>query len=60
MHQHQSTADSLPLATTPYFREDPRLSGFRHRFDTVDGVRLHYVEGGRTDGETIVLLAGFP
>jgi microsomal epoxide hydrolase len=33
---------------------------FVHRFETVDGVRLHYVEGGKPDGDTIVLLAGFP
>ncbi|MET1530673.1 alpha/beta fold hydrolase [Burkholderia sola] len=60
MYQHQSTAGASHLEAAPYFREDPRLSGFRHRFDTVDGVRLHFVEGGRADGETIVLLAGFP
>jgi microsomal epoxide hydrolase len=40
----------------------PELSspGFAHRFANVDGVRLHYVRGGRPGGDTIVLLAGFP
>jgi pimeloyl-ACP methyl ester carboxylesterase len=36
------------------------LNGFEHRFQTVDGVRLHYVTGGPADGDVIVLLAGFP
>ena len=36
------------------------MPGFEHRFATVDGVRLHYVTGGKADGEVIVLLAGFP
>jgi pimeloyl-ACP methyl ester carboxylesterase len=31
-----------------------------HRFETVNGVRLHYVAGGKADGETVVLLAGYP
>ena len=44
----------------PYSHEDSRLTGFEHRFETVEGIRLHYVESGRTDGETVVLLAGFP
>jgi len=41
---------------------EPRAApdGFAHRFATVDGVRLHYVRGGRPGGETVVLLAGFP
>lgn len=39
---------------------DPYLTGFEHRFETVDGVRLHYVVGGKMDGETVVLLAGYP
>ena len=41
-------------------RPDPQLRGFEHRFRTVDGVRLHYVAGGKADGEVVVLLAGFP
>jgi microsomal epoxide hydrolase len=39
---------------------DRNLAGFEHRFETVDGIRLHYVLGGKPDGETIVLVAGFP
>jgi microsomal epoxide hydrolase len=36
------------------------LPGFEHRFASVDGVRLHYVDGGNAAGGTVVLLAGFP
>nr|WP_282572336.1 alpha/beta hydrolase [Roseomonas acroporae] len=36
------------------------LEGFAHRFRMVENVRLHYVEGGRADGDAVVLLAGFP
>jgi len=36
------------------------LAGFEHRFETVNGLRLHYVTGGKPDGDVIVLLAGFP
>ncbi|MEM5399769.1 alpha/beta hydrolase [Paraburkholderia unamae] len=39
---------------------DPILPGFAHRFETVEGTRLHYVTGGNKDGETVVLLAGYP
>lgn len=39
---------------------DAALPGFEHRFATVEGTRLHYVTGGNTDGETVVLLAGYP
>jgi len=39
---------------------DQCLTGFEHRFETVDGVRLHCVVGGKTDGDTVVLLAGYP
>ena len=48
------------VETVPASRPDPGLPGFDHRFETVNGVRLHYVTGGREDGEVIVLLAGFP
>ena len=44
----------------PASRRDPELPGFEHRLATVDGVRPHYVTGGKADGEAIVLLAGFP
>ncbi|TKI05502.1 alpha/beta fold hydrolase [Martelella alba] len=36
------------------------LPGFTHRFATVEGIRLHYVIGGKTDGDWLVLAAGFP
>lgn len=39
---------------------DTQLDGFEHRFEMVDGIRLHYVTGGKVDGETVVLLAGYP
>ncbi|CAD6519425.1 Soluble epoxide hydrolase [Paraburkholderia hiiakae] len=39
---------------------DPILPGFEHRFATVEGTRLHYVIGGKEQGETVVLLAGYP
>ncbi|NMP29727.1 alpha/beta hydrolase [Rahnella sp. SAP-1] len=44
-----------PLALT-----DTALPGFTHRYATVDGVRIHYVIGGKIDGEVLLLLAGFP
>jgi pimeloyl-ACP methyl ester carboxylesterase len=49
------TSDSGP-ASLP----DQCLTGFEHRFETVEGVRLHYVVGGKADGDTVVLLAGYP
>lgn len=48
------------IGSTQASRPDTQLEGFEHRFATVDGVRLHYVTGGLTEGDTIVLLAGFP
>jgi microsomal epoxide hydrolase len=39
---------------------DPILPGFAHRFETIEGTRLHYVIGGKEEGETVVLLAGYP
>ena len=48
------------IATPPAARPDPRVAGFEHRFETVNGIRLHFVAGGRADGEMVVLLAGFP
>ncbi|WP_236024823.1 alpha/beta fold hydrolase [Arenibaculum pallidiluteum] len=33
---------------------------FAHHFQLVDGVRIHYVAGGRPDGEVVILLAGYP
>lgn len=36
------------------------LPGFRHRFDLVEGLRLHHVGGGPDDGPVLVLVAGYP
>ena len=44
----------------PASRPAPGLEGFEHGFQTVDGIRLHYVSGGKADGDVVVLLAGFP
>ncbi|CAN7700751.1 alpha/beta fold hydrolase [Caballeronia sp. LjRoot31] len=64
MTQPQTESALQPALRTiealPASRSDARLTGFEHRFETVNGVRLHYVSGGRTDGDTVVLLAGFP
>ncbi len=48
------------IETAPASRSEPGLEGFEHRFATVEGVRLHYLIGGKPDGPTVVLLAGFP
>ncbi|MGJ4966064.1 alpha/beta fold hydrolase [Bradyrhizobium sp. HKCCYLRH3061] len=48
------------VAAEPFSRAEPSLLGFTHRFETVDGVRLHYVSGGPPAGDVVVLLAGFP
>jgi microsomal epoxide hydrolase len=49
-----------PIAAAPASRPDPNLAGFEHRFETVDGTRLHLVAGGKVDADVLVLLAGFP
>src|ERR1044072_4680658 len=36
------------------------IEGFGRGFLTVEGVRIHYISGGRADGNTIVLFPGFP
>jgi hypothetical protein len=36
------------------------LAGFAHRWVDAEGIRLHAVEGDRSSGPTVVLLAGFP
>jgi pimeloyl-ACP methyl ester carboxylesterase len=58
-HETSQTAPRIVQAA-PGSRPDPDLAGFEHRFETVDGVRLHYVVGGRKAGDMVVLLAGFP
>ena len=64
MTHHDTASMTLAVAetigTSPASRPDPNVPGFEHLFETVDGVRLHYVTGGRPDGEVVVLLAGFP
>ncbi|QBR52112.1 alpha/beta fold hydrolase [Erwinia sp. QL-Z3] len=59
----QPTTESvLPRRTEaePTTFADSTLPGFVHRYANVEGVRLHYVTGGNPQGETLVLLAGFP
>lgn len=59
----QPTTESvLPRRTEaePTTFADSTLPGFVHRYANVEGVRLHYVCGGNPQGETLVLLAGFP
>jgi pimeloyl-ACP methyl ester carboxylesterase len=57
--------DAIPrqarrIAASAVSRPDLGLDGFVHRFETVEGVRLHYVSGGSETGDVVVLLAGFP
>jgi pimeloyl-ACP methyl ester carboxylesterase len=53
-------AEARMIEASPASRSDPALAGFEHRFATVSGVRLHYVTGGKENGDVAVLLAGFP
>ncbi|MDR3438759.1 alpha/beta hydrolase [Telmatospirillum sp.] len=53
-------ASAKVIETRPLSRPEAALSGFEHRFATVDGIRLHYVTGGKPGGDVVVLLAGFP
>ena len=48
------------MISADHHSEEPKLPGFEHRFATVEGVRLHYVIGGKPGGEVVVLVAGFP
>ena len=56
----QSTTAPKIVDFGPASMPDPVLPGFMHRFETIDGIRLHYVVGGKDDGDTVVLLAGYP
>lgn len=53
-------SSGLPCAAAPAGRPAAGLEGFEHRYETVNGLRLHYVAGGNPDGDTLILLAGFP
>lgn len=63
MNTRNDAVKALPLRQAeaqPAARPVIGLDGFTHRYATVDGVRLHYVTGGNPEGESLVLLAGFP
>jgi pimeloyl-ACP methyl ester carboxylesterase len=38
----------------------PELPGVEHRYELVDGVRLHYAEAGPPDGDVVLLQHGWP
>ncbi|NIY46251.1 alpha/beta fold hydrolase [Cedecea colo] len=59
MTTQSSTAPKI-VDFGPVSVPDLNLSGFEHRFETIDGIRLHYVTGGKDSGGTVVLLAGYP
>lgn len=48
------------VKASPASRPNKNLAGFEHRFQAIEGIRLHYVVGGKADGDVVVLLAGFP
>jgi pimeloyl-ACP methyl ester carboxylesterase len=59
-HLSAPTGASISANALQGFRPVPGMAGFEHRFETVNGLRLHYVTGGKPEGDVIVLLAGFP
>ena len=38
----------------------PELPGVEHRYELVDGLRLHYAEAGPADGQVVLLQHGWP
>lgn len=52
----------MPDTTNSHCWSQPvdQLPGFNHYYQTVEGVRIHYVSGGNPQGEVLLLLAGFP
>jgi pimeloyl-ACP methyl ester carboxylesterase len=38
----------------------PQLAGVEHRYELVDGLRLHYAEAGPPSGEVVLLQHGWP
>jgi pimeloyl-ACP methyl ester carboxylesterase len=54
-----ATSDAAPPAHAAATQDDPEFQDdFRHGFETVDGVRMHYVTGGT--GSPVILLHGWP
>lgn len=51
-------ATGTPVAAAADAQHQPQLPGFRHEFAQVNGIRMHYVTGGR--GEPLVLVPGWP
>lgn len=51
---------SESIIAPPWSQPVSGLPGFSHHYATIGGVRLHYVTGGNPQGETLLLLAGFP
>lgn len=50
--------DAAPRATAPATQEEfPIPAGFRSGYETVDGVKLHFVRGGQ--GPLVLLVHGF-
>ncbi|MER7193834.1 alpha/beta hydrolase [Streptomyces flaveolus] len=56
MEGPMTVSESSPVRDLPLHD----LAGFTHRWVDADGIRLHAVEGGRSAGPAVVLLAGFP
>lgn len=59
-HTPTTAAPLCDVSAEPARWRDRDLADFQHSYATVDGIRMHYVAGGNAQGETVVLLAGFP